>query len=257
VVITGASNGIGEALAKRYAQAGGKLGLVGRNSERLERVAEQCRALGSAVSLGQIDVRDRTAMTAWLEEFDDCSPIDLVIAKAGVLIGTPSGEPVERADAAYALMQTNVLGVLNTVQPPLRRMLTRGRGQVGIMSSVSAFAPLRDASAYSASKAAVLSYGLALRDRVRAAGVRVSVLCPGYITTEMTGRMHGWRPFEMSVDACADRLVRGLARNRGIVTFPWPLVIAARIGGLLPDGLRRLAMRPFQFNVSDAADRSV
>ena len=250
VVITGASSGIGEALALRYARTSGMLGIVGRDRTRLERVAERCRAEGRDVRVASIDVRDRTALADWLKEFDRASPIDLLVANAGVTIGMARGELLEDADAAFQLMEINVLGVMNTVQPVLPLMLARGRGQVAIMSSMSALLPMSDWPAYSASKAAVLSYGLALRDRVHAAGVRVSVLCPGYITTPMLAPIRGWKPLEMSADAAAERIVRGLARDRELIAFPWPLVFISRFGALLPDGLRRLGMKPFRFHMA-------
>jgi short-subunit dehydrogenase len=149
-------------------------------------------------------------------------------------------------------MEINVLGMLNTVQPLLPLMLARGRGQIAVMSSVSALSPLPDAASYSASKAAALSYGLALRDRVYRAGVRVNVLCPGYVTSPMSSSFRGWKPFEMTTEAAAKRLARGLARDRALIAFPWPLVLLARSSRLLPDKIRRVAMLPFRFHVAPA-----
>jgi short-subunit dehydrogenase len=254
IVITGASSGIGEALAVRYSGAGRVLGLTGRDRERLERVAERCRAAGADVKTAVIDVRDRHALGDWLRELDQASPIDLVIANAGISTGTPPGEQVEDADASYLLMETNVLGVLNTIHPLLPLMLARGRGQIAIMASISSMIPLRDWPSYGASKAAVVNYGLAMRDRVYAAGVRINVLCPGYTTTPMTTRIKGWRPLEMSPDKAAERIIRGLARDREMIAFPWPLVLISRFGALLPDGLRRLAVKPFQFHIAPARE---
>ena len=256
IVITGASSGIGEALAVRYAGAGRVLGLLGRDRERLERVAERCRAAGCEVRTALIDVRDRASLADWLRDLDRGSPIDLAIANAGICTGTAPGRQLEDADAALHLMETNVLGVLNTVQPLLPLMLSRGRGQIAIMGSISGLVPLRDWPAYGASKAAMMNYGLALRDRVYAAGVRVNVLCPGYTTTPMTARIMGWRPLEMTSEAVAERLVRGLARDREVIAFPRALVFVSRIGAWLPGGVRRLAMKPFRFHIARARDRA-
>lgn len=185
VVITGASSGIGAALAHRYARAGGLFGLVGRDRSRLETVAEQCRVNGHEVRTAAIDVCDRSTPAAWLEEFDCEAPVDIVIANAGVSAGTTLDWQLEDTDESCALMQANVLGVLNTVQQLIPRMLARGRSQIAIMGSVAALIPLPDSPAYSASKAAVLSYGLALRGHLYKAGIRVSVICPGYVTSEV------------------------------------------------------------------------
>ena len=169
ILITGASSGIGEALALAYAGAGTTLGLLGRNAERLESVAARCRERGATVRTAAIDVRARAELKAWIEAFDREHPVDLLVANAGVMAGTPPGGDIERADTAAALIETNVGGVLNTVQPLLPPMMARGRGQIAIVGSLAGFIPLPDAPSYSASKSAVLSYGLSLRALARAA----------------------------------------------------------------------------------------
>jgi short-subunit dehydrogenase len=250
VVITGASSGIGAALACRYARDAGVLGLIGRDRARLEETAERCRANGGEARTALIDVRDRAALAAWLEEFDRSFPVDIVIANAGVTTGTLPDGALEQSDAAHALMQTNVLGVLNTIHPLIPRMLERGRGQIVLMSSIGALFPLPDSGAYCASKAAILTYGLALRGHLYDAGVRVTVICPGYVTSPMSERIKTWKPLEISAEAAADRIVEGLHDDRAVVTFPWLLALAARCGAALPDALRRWAIRPFRFHVT-------
>jgi short-subunit dehydrogenase len=250
VVITGASSGIGEALAASYARPGAVLGLIGRDSERLDTVAARCRSSGAEVRTALIDVRDAAALANWLAEFDRAAPIDLLIANAGVYTGVPRRDELEDAGAASLLMQINVLGVMNTVQPVLPLMLGRRPGRIALISSIAGLAPLPDAPAYSASKAAVLRYGLALRDCVYDTGVRVNVVCPGYITSPMSLRVKGWKPLEMSTDAAAGRIVRALARDRPVTAFPWPLALVTRLSVLLPDKLRRVGMRPFRFRVA-------
>jgi len=110
--------------------------------------------------------------------------------------------------------------------------------------------PLSESRAYSGSKAAVLPYGLALRGHLYDAGVRVTVVCPGYVTSPMSARSTAWKPLEVSAEAAADRIIRGLQKDKAVVTFPWLLAFAARFGTLLPDALQRAAMRPFRFHVS-------
>lgn len=250
VVITGASSGIGAELALRYAREGAVLGLIGRDQSRLEGVAERCRAGGSEVRTALIDVRDRAALAAWLTEFDRTSPVDVVIANAGVQTGTTPDGKLEDNEAAFALMQTNVLGMLNTVHPLIPGMLERKRGQIVLMSSIGALYPLPDSGAYCASKAAVLTYGLALRGHLYDAGVRVTVICPGYVTSPMTARTSAWKPLQVSAEAAADHIFRKLQRDRAVITFPWLLAFAARAGALLPDALRRIAMKPFRFHIT-------
>jgi short-subunit dehydrogenase len=253
VVITGASSGIGKVLALRYACAGAVLGLLGRSASRLDEVADACRRLGATVATAAIDVRSRAEMAAWLQDFDSRTPIDILIANAGVMEGRAADGQIEQPAAGYALMETNVLGVLNTVQPVLPRMVARARGQIGIVSSIAAFIPLPDAPSYCASKAAVLNYGLALRSSLRQSGVGVSVICPGYVVTPMMQQESGSKPFAMAPEAAAELIVRGLQRNRSIIAFPFLFALITRLGGLLPDSMRRWTMQPFRFTVGKRA----
>lgn len=250
VVVTGASGGLGKALALRYARDGAVLGLLGRDASRLAEVAEACSSRGAAVSTARIDVRAGADMAQWLIDFDSRTPIDLLIANAGVMAGRAADAALEQAAASRDVMQTNILGVLNSVHPILPRMLARGRGQIGIVSSIAGFIPLPDAPSYSASKAALLNYGLALRAAVGDAGIGVSVVCPGYIMTPMMDQESGKKPFAMTAEAAAEAIVRGLRRNRPVIAFPFLFTLLTRIGGLLPESLRRWTMRPFRFSVT-------
>jgi short-subunit dehydrogenase len=221
VLITGASRGIGRALALHYAREGSQLALIGRDDARLEAVAGECRKLGVGVSLNALDVRNRTEMASRITALDDVTPIDLVIANAGTMAGTPARGTVEPADAAHAVIETNILGVLNTVQPLLTTMIARRRGQIAIVSSIAGFIPLPDSPSYCASKAAVLNYGLSLRTLLASYGIAVSEVCPGYVTTPMMSRESGAKPFAMSPERAALLIVKGLDRNRAVIAFPY------------------------------------
>ena len=251
ILITGASSGIGKALALAYAGADTELGLLGRNAERLDNIAARCRERGAKVRTAVIDVRARAELKAWIEAFDREHPVDLVFANAGIMAGTTPGGEIERADDAAALIETNVGGVLNTVQPLLPPMMARGRGQIAIVGSLAGFIPLPDAPSYSASKSAVLSYGLSLRALLAPRGIRVSVICPGYIETPMTAREVGPHPFKMSAERAAKKIRRGLERDRAVIAFPLLLALATRLNAMLPDRLRQRIVRSFRFTVAD------
>lgn len=239
VVITGASSGIGKALALRYARDKATLGLIGRSGDRLAKVAQACRALGANVQVGVLDVRSRSDMKRWLEDFDSDTAIDIMIANAGVMTGRTGNSDLEPSAASYEVMETNILGVLNAVQPIIPAMRARGYGQIGILSSLAAFIPLPDAPSYCGSKSAVHSYGLALRGALRQWGIGVSVICPGYVETAMMAQETGPKPFAMAAEQAAEVIVRGLHKNRPVIAFPRLFALATYIAGLLPDGIRR------------------
>lgn len=249
VLITGASSGIGRALALHYAIPGTTLGLLGRDEARLLDVVRACIAKGANVEHAAIDARDRDAMRNWIEDFDVRHLTGLVFANAGLMGGVPPGALLEPTDFAFLLMETNVQGVLNTVQPLLEPMLARGEGQIVLIGSLAGFVALPDAPSYCASKAAVMTYGLALREAMRARNVKVNVVCPGYVATPMTQQLAGWKPWLVSADDAAKRIARGIEANRAIIAFPFFLAWLSRLAGILPDWLRQLGSRPFRYKV--------
>ncbi len=221
ILITGASSGLGEALALEYAAPGATLFLSGRAAGRLAAVAGACRARGAAVHDRPLCVTDRAAMAQWIAECDELRPLDLVIANAGVSAGTGGqDEPAEQARWIFAV---NVEGVMNTVLPAADRMRARGRGQIAVMSSLASFRGFAGAPAYCASKAAVRVWGEGLRGWLGGHGVKVSVICPGFVRTRMTAVNTFPMPFLMDADRAARLIRRGLETDRGRIAFPWPL----------------------------------
>jgi short-subunit dehydrogenase len=251
IIITGASSGIGRALALHYARTKASLALTGRDRERLDTVAAECAGAGAMVRTAVLDVRDRAGLARWIAALDCETPVDLVIANAGVMTGTPPGDEIEPADAGYAAVEANVLGVLNTVQPLLGPMMARRRGQVAIVSSLAGLIALPDSPSYCASKSAVLAYGRSLRALLTPYGVGVSVICPGYVTTPMLLRERGRKPFTMSAERAAVIIASGLARNKAVIAFPALLAWATRLHGVLPEWLQRKILARSRFTVGD------
>lgn len=253
IVITGASSGIGKALAFYYARQGAKLGLIGRNEERLDAVAAQCRSSGAAdVKIGVIDVRARDKLMTWISDLDQTSPVDLIFANAGVTGGTALDGSFESNDVSYGLIETNVLGVFNSVHAILPAMIARGRGQVALIGSLAGFIPLADSPSYCASKSAVLTYGLALRDSLGPRGISINVVCPGFIETPMSNSLLSSKPFLITADDAARRIAKGLARDQAIIAFPFLLAWASRLGGLLPARLRLFLTPSFRIRAQSA-----
>ena len=229
ILITGASSGIGEALARLYAMPGTVLALHGRNADRLAAVASACRDNGAEAVVASIDVTDGKAMAAWIEDVDRTHPIDLVIANAGV-----SGSNDQDPNPVQTLFRVNVEGVLNTVQPVIPLMTERRSGHLALMSSLAGFRGLPTGPGYAASKAAVRSYGEGLRGALMSDGVAVSVICPGFVHTPMTAENQFPMPLVMDAERAAVIIQRGLAKKAARIAFPLRIYLAIRLLAALP-----------------------
>ncbi|RMF16993.1 MAG: SDR family NAD(P)-dependent oxidoreductase [Alphaproteobacteria bacterium] len=232
IFITGASSGIGAALARRYAGPGVHLFLHGRDEARLRSCAKAARAAGAQVTTFIGDVTDRKGMLRTIEAADNERPLDLLIANAGVSMEDRRDIPEE--DAAERIFAVNVAGVFHTAMPALARMRERGRGRIAIVSSLAAYHGLPVGPLYSASKAAIKAWGEGLRVAHASKGVRISIICPGFIRTPMTARNRFPMPFLMTAEEAAERIARRLARGDPLIAFPRSLAAALRIIDMLP-----------------------
>lgn len=233
IFITGASSGLGRALALAYAAPGKTLLLTGRDATRLEETSSVCKQKGAVVEIIVVDVIDKGALEKQILLWDDTHPIDLVIANAGISGG--SGGPDGESDAQLRrIMATNLDGVFNTVNPLISRMTARKKGQVALMSSLAGLRGLPSAPAYSVSKVAVRAYGEALRPLLGPEGVEVNVICPGFIRTPMTAVNDFPMPFLVEPEKAAENIKRGLAGNKARIAFPWPLYFILRLIASLP-----------------------
>ena len=235
ILITGASSGIGEALAIEYAAPGVSLLLTGRDPGRLADVAARCRGRGAEAEGAIIDATERDRLAAWMLERDSAGAIDLVVANAGISAGT--GDGTESEEQARRIFQVNVDGVLNTLHPLIPAMRARRRGQLAIVSSVAGFRGFPGAPAYCGSKAAVRVYGEALRGDLAPFGVGVSVICPGFVRSRMTDVNKFRMPLLMDADRAAGIIRRGLAADRARIAFPFPTYFASWLLGVLPPAL--------------------
>lgn len=223
ILITGASAGIGAALARRYAAPGRRLGLIGRDAARLAHVAEACRDAGAEVRVGLVDVTDAATLADWIERFDDHAPIDLVIANAGVAYTLAEAGGFEAPEAVERQFAVNLHGALNTLHPAVSRMRPRGMGQVALMSSLSGYIGMPISPAYCASKAAIKVYGESLRGVLAGQGIGVSVICPGFVASDMSERFPGPKPFLVSAERAAEIIETRLRHNPARISFPFPL----------------------------------
>ncbi|MBI3708081.1 MAG: SDR family NAD(P)-dependent oxidoreductase [Proteobacteria bacterium] len=235
ILITGASSGIGAALARTYARDGLFLALIGNDPTRTREIAETCRRQGAAVEHVALDVTDQTALAAWIATVDRAHPLDLVIANAGISAGTGGGG--ESEEQAHRILAVNIDGVLNTVFPALAGMIARRSGQIALMSSLAGFRGFPGAPTYCASKAFVRIWGEALRGELARHGIGVSVICPGFVASRMTAVNTFRMPLLMHAERAAAIIVRGLARNRPRIAFPWRMYAGTRLLAALPPRL--------------------
>ncbi len=234
ILITGASSGIGEALAQLYSHPGVTLGLLGRDINKLENVANLCSKKGAVAIPVSMDVTDTDKLQQWIVDFNSKHPVDLLIANAGVTssIG-PNGE-AESWDAIKQVLDINLHGVIATIFPLMEPMRKRGEGQIAIVSSLAAYRGLPITPSYCASKAGIKVYGEALRGWLAKEGVKVSVICPGFVQSAMSDQFAGDKPFLMTAEKAAKIIKRGLECNKPRISFPFPLNFGTWLLALLP-----------------------
>jgi short-subunit dehydrogenase len=229
ILITGASSGIGAAIAAHYAAPGIRLVLHGRDVGRLAGIAEACRTKGAAVETLSFDVVDRPACAAAIAAADATQPLDLVIANAGI-----GGGGADSHDGALEVLGVNFGGVLNTLYPALAAMVPRGRGTVALVSSLASFRGLPGSAAYGASKAALRVYGEGLRSEYLRQGIRICTILPGFVVSPMTARNTSAMPLLMPAERAAAIIARGLAQGKARIGFPRRMLLLVQFLMMLP-----------------------
>lgn len=235
VFISGASSGIGEALARHYAAQGVTLGLAARREDSLQQLAAQ---FSSPVSIYPLDVRDSPALQAAARDFiARYGAPDIVIANAGMGVGTKT-ELAEDLPGFQDTMDVNVMGMVKTFQPFVAAMREQKSGTlVGIASvaSVAGYRGIPGNAAYSASKAAAINYLEGLRVELRGSGVKVCTICPGFIDTPMTKSNPFPMPFILPVDVAVKKFTGVIARQQSHATIPWQMAGVGLVLRSLPN----------------------
>ncbi len=234
IVISGASSGIGLALARHYLERGATVAAFARRGELLQGLAA---SFPGKVFPYALDVRDAPAIRRAADDFMGRVGVpDVVIANAGVSRGTLT-EHAEDIDAFQQVMDINVLGLAKTFQPFIHAMREAKRGRLVGIASVAGFRGLPGSEAYSASKAAAISYLESLRVELRGTGIKVVTIAPGYIKSPMTAVNTYPMPFIMEADAAAQRMVRVIERGTSFVVVPWQMGIVGWLLKRLPNWL--------------------
>jgi short-subunit dehydrogenase len=220
VIITGASTGIGKALALEYAARGATLGLMARREELLVQLASSLPVRSYTYA---VDVRDARALETAAQDFvAHAGWPDIVIANAGVSAGTLTGEPTDN-EVFEEVLATNVTGMMLTFQPFVEAMQRERQGILVGIASISGFRGLPGAAAYCASKAAAISYLESLRVELHGSGVSVVTICPGYIATPLTAKNPYAMPFLMDATVAAHKMAIAIDRRKSFYVLPWQM----------------------------------
>ncbi len=246
-VITGASSGIGWALARTLAAEGCKVGLTARRHEPLADLAGQIEKDGGSAAFAVADVAERQQAVAAIHDLAArLGPIDLLVANAGV--GAPTTvEPFNVGDIEK-MFRVNVLGVVYSLEAVLPQMLQRRRGHLAAISSLAAYKGLPGESAYTSSKAAVNVFMDGLRVQLRSKGIAVTTICPGFVRTPMTEPNEFKMPWLLTADEAARRIVRALKRKRKVYNFPWQTALLMKCARWAPDWLLERIMHTYNEN---------
>jgi len=234
VVITGASSGIGAALARHYARQGAALGLIARRAAALESLRA---SLSTACALYAVDIRDEGALRAVAEDYTSrygCP--DIVIANAGVSSGALT-EYAEDLAVFQEVLEVNVLGIARTFQPFIACMRERGRGALAGIASVAGYRGLPGGGAYCGSKAAAIAYMESLRLELRGSGISVTTVSPGFVATPMTENNPYRMPFLMSAEDAAERIAGLIRRRAAYAVIPWQMALVAGVLRVIPNWL--------------------
>jgi short-subunit dehydrogenase len=238
ILITGASSGLGEALARHYAKPNRQLLLWGRDRERLDDVATACRRAGAEASTRSLDLMDIDAAIAAVRCEDQQAPIDLALLSAGLGDIRPRDAAVESTDLIHRLGLVNFVAPCAMASALAESMIERRYGRIVLIGSAASFHALPFAATYAGSKAGLSRFADALRVGIAEYGVRVTLVSPGFIDTATGRRVPGQRPFLMQPEVAAVRIAEAAEQGRAHLIMPWPFAAARIFDRLLPTRLR-------------------
>lgn len=246
-IITGASSGIGWALAKQLAAQRCKVGLVARRGEQLAELAGQIEKAGGTAAFAVADVAERGQAVAAIHDVAArLGAVDLLIANAGV--GAPTTLDPFNVGDIEKMFRVNVLGVVYSLEAVLPQMLQRRRGHLAAISSLAAYKGLPGESGYTSSKAAVNVFMDGMRVQLRSHGIAVTTICPGFVLTPMTEVNEFKMPWLLTADQAAKRIIRALQRKRKVYNFPWQLAVLMKLSRWAPDWLLDRMMHTYNEN---------
>ncbi|MEM9554328.1 MAG: SDR family NAD(P)-dependent oxidoreductase [Acidobacteriota bacterium] len=249
VFITGASSGIGEALARELARRGAYVGLLARRDDRLRALAAE---LGERAGWRTADVTDETGFAAALEALrEELGGVDIIVANAGY--GMPEPPHRMRPGVSVPMVDTNYLGMLRMIDWALPQFLARGSGQIVGIASLASYVGMPNSATYCASKAAMRVHLQSLRVSLKPYDIEVTSICPGFVESELTAKNRARMPFLWPTDRAARTIADAIGRGSGEVTFPWQMALPIKLLMCLPAGLTewiagriRPAVKPYR-----------
>lgn len=243
ILITGASSGIGAALAEYYARTGVHLSLWARNKERLEKTASIARSKGATVDTVSIDLSDPQKAIEMFAQVDEQCPVDILILSAGMADIRPEGALAESADTAAKMSLVNFATPVALATEAANRMAQRKRGRIGLLGSVASFHDLPLATVYSGSKAGLSRFSTALRAAMAPYNVKVTLISPGFIDTPMSQRLEGDQAFLVPVDKAARKIARAVTSGKAVLVFPWVFQLTRLLEAILPRPIAHRILR--------------
>lgn len=237
IVISGATGGLGQALAMQYAKHGHILSLFGRNIAALASIKEACEKKGALVHCYPIDLLDTTLLVNTLKEIDQKAPVTLAIANAGITSCVGENDELETLDQIHQVIDTNLKGSLSFISPIIDKMQQRKAGQIALIASLAAYKGLPITPAYCASKAGLKTYGDAIRPLLKKHHVYLSVVCPGFIAPGMSEYYPGKKTFVLTPERAAYLIAKYLKKRKPTISFPFPLNLGSWFLGILPSYL--------------------
>jgi short-subunit dehydrogenase len=234
VLITGASSGIGHSLAIALAKRGASVGLMARRTDQLNQLALEINRIGGRAIPLTADVTEASAVAkavSILEE--ELGGVDTLIANAG--IGASSHAADLEPDSVRSVIETNLLGAVNSFAAVVKGMVQRRSGHIVAISSLAAYRGLPKSGAYCASKAALSAFFESVRIDLKGSGVKVSIIHPGFIKTPLTSNRHSKMPYLMELDAATEKLVHAIEKEKSSYSFPWQLATIVRAARFMPD----------------------
>lgn len=246
VLITGATGALGAALSERYAAPGTTLVLLGRGAAALNSVSDRCRTRGAEVHTYAWDLSNLDGFDEMLLRVLQAHQIQLLVLNAG-LTSTPKPDEHETIETIRTLMNVNLISPMIATHAAVAHLRERGGGQIALIGSISAYFGLPITPTYCASKAGLLAWGQAMRGRLSRENIKVNIVLPGFFESRMSAQFRSPKPFMLSAEQAADKIVRGLARDEPCVAFPFIMVWTMKVLAMLPTNwsLRLLRLSGF------------